>query len=78
MNRGTLLKENAGLLEAVFRLADPVVVVATGWVLFPVLFTLEENTWKDRTTIQMNIKDIKSGTSDLLVGEQVLASATAS
>jgi putative colanic acid biosynthesis UDP-glucose lipid carrier transferase len=42
VNRGTHLKENAGLLEAVFRLADPVVVVATGWLLFPALFTLEE------------------------------------
>lgn len=34
---------------------------------FSVLFTLEENTWKDRTTIQMNIKDIKAGVSGLLV-----------
>jgi len=59
--------KQAHWLEAVKR-GDP----------FSVLFTLEENTWKDRTTIQMNIKDIKSGTGELLVGEQVLASATAS
>ena len=44
---------------------------------FSVLYTLEENTWKDRTTIQMNIKDIKAGTEGLLVGEQVHATATA-
>ncbi len=40
--RGTHLKENAGLLERVFRLADPVVVVAAGWLLFPLLFDADE------------------------------------
>lgn len=34
-----------------------------------VLFSLEENEWKDRTTIQMNIKDIKLGVNELLVNE---------
>ena len=49
-----------------------------GGAPFSVLYTLEENTWKDRTTIQMNIKDIKAGMDGLLVGEKALASATAS
>lgn len=40
---------------------------------FSVLFCLEENTWQERTTIQMNIKDIKPGTEGLLVNEQDLA-----
>lgn len=44
---------------------------------FSVLFSLEENTWKDRTTIQMNIKDIKRGVNELLIDEQVLALAAA-
>ena len=35
---GTHLKENAGLLERVFRLADPLLVAAAGWILFPLLF----------------------------------------
>ena len=41
---------------------------------FSVIYTLEENTWNGRTTVQMNIKDIKPGTADLLVNEP-LASA---
>ena len=36
--RGTLLKENAGLLEQVYRLSDPVLVVASGYFLFFVRF----------------------------------------
>lgn len=36
---------------------------------FSVLYTLEENTWNGRTTVQMNIKDIKPGVKDLLVNE---------
>ncbi len=47
-------------------------------VPFSVLYTLEENTWKDRTTIQMNIKDIKAGTEGLLVGEQAHVNAAVS
>ncbi len=38
MNGRTLLKENAGLLEHVFRLADPLLVVATGYVLYLLRF----------------------------------------
>ncbi len=36
---------------------------------FSILYTLEENTWNGRTTVQLNIKDIKPGVSDLLVNE---------
>lgn len=43
---------------------------------FSVLFTLEENTWQERTTIQMNIKDIKLGTDGLLVHEPTTNNAT--
>lgn len=45
---------------------------------FSVLYTLEENTWKDRTTVQMNIKDIKPGIDGLLAGEDALVPAIAS
>lgn len=36
---------------------------------FSVLYTLEENEWNGRTTLQLNIKDLKPGTHGVLVGE---------
>jgi putative colanic acid biosynthesis UDP-glucose lipid carrier transferase len=43
MNGGrTVLKENAGLLENVFRLSDPILVAAAGYFLFILLFDSEE------------------------------------
>ncbi len=38
----TRLKENAGLLEQVFHLSDPLLVVATGYIVFPLLLGAEE------------------------------------
>lgn len=37
---------------------------------FSILYTLEENEWNGRTTLQLNVKDIKPGTTGLLVGEE--------
>ncbi len=36
---------------------------------FSILYTLEENEWNGRVTMQLNIKDIKAGVHGLLVGE---------
>jgi single-stranded-DNA-specific exonuclease len=36
---------------------------------FSVLYTVEENEWNGRRTVQLNIKDIKPGVDDLLVQE---------
>ncbi|MBK7383512.1 MAG: single-stranded-DNA-specific exonuclease RecJ [Flavobacteriales bacterium] len=36
---------------------------------FSVLYAIEENEWQGRTTVQLNIKDIKPGVSELLVNE---------
>jgi single-stranded-DNA-specific exonuclease len=38
---------------------------------FSVLYTIEENEWQGRTTVQLNIKDIKPGVKDLLVQDPV-------
>ena len=40
---------------------------------FSVLYALEENEWQGRRTIQMNIKDIKSGIAGSLMGEEEAA-----
>ncbi|MES2800269.1 MAG: single-stranded-DNA-specific exonuclease RecJ [Bacteroidota bacterium] len=42
-----------------FNLADKQEFVASG-LPFDITFTLESNTWKDKTTLQLNIKDIRS------------------
>lgn len=45
---------------------------------FSVLYTLEENEWNGRVTLQLNIKDLKSAVKDVLVNEPGLrATATA-
>jgi single-stranded-DNA-specific exonuclease len=36
---------------------------------FSILYTVEDNEWQGRTTVQLNIKDIKAGVDGLLVGE---------
>lgn len=36
---------------------------------FSILYTVEDNEWQGRITVQLNIKDIKAGVSGLLVGE---------
>lgn len=36
---------------------------------FSILYTVEENEWKGRTTVQLNIRDIKAGVSGLLVSD---------
>ena len=61
-------------LDAIaFRQAHHLDLVRSG-APFSIIYTLEENTWNGRTTVQLNIKDIKPGTADLLVNEP-LASA---
>lgn len=39
---------------------------------FSVLYTIEENEWQGRVTVQLNIKDIKGGTEGVLQGEAEL------
>lgn len=49
------------VLEGIaFKMADKIELVASG-LPFDVLFTLETNSWKDRETLQLNIKDIREG-----------------
>jgi single-stranded-DNA-specific exonuclease len=46
-------------LEAIgFNLADKMDFVASG-IPVDIIYTLEGNTWKDKTTLQLNIKDIR-------------------
>lgn len=40
---------------------------------FSVLYVVEENEWQGRTTVQLNIKDLKPGTEQLLVTEMAQA-----
>lgn len=61
--------KNASLDAIAFKQAEHFDLVKSG-TPFSVLYTLEENTWKDRTTVQMNIKDIKPGTTGLLSHEE--------
>lgn len=37
---------------------------------FSILYTIEANEWQGRSTLQLNIKDIKAGVEGLLVGEE--------
>ena len=37
---------------------------------FSVLYTIEENEWQGRTSLQLNVKDIKAGTNGLLISEE--------
>jgi single-stranded-DNA-specific exonuclease len=57
----TLTQVNSDLsLDAIgFRMADKKELVASG-LPFDIVFTLEINSWKDRETLQLNIKDIRS------------------
>ena len=45
---------------------------------FSVLYTMEENEWQGRTTLQLNVKDIKAGTEGVLTKEALGAQAVAS
>jgi single-stranded-DNA-specific exonuclease len=48
------------ILEGIgFKMADKMEIVASG-LPFDVIYTLETNVWKDRETLQLNIKDIRS------------------
>jgi single-stranded-DNA-specific exonuclease len=47
------------ILEGIgFKMADKMDLVASG-LPFDVIYTLETNVWKDRETLQLNIKDIR-------------------
>jgi single-stranded-DNA-specific exonuclease len=46
-------------LEAIgFNLADKLDLIASGMPA-DIIYTLESNTWKDKTTLQLNVKDIR-------------------
>jgi len=48
------------VLEAIgFNMAEKIDLVANG-IPFDILYTLETNTWNNRETLQLNIKDIRS------------------
>ena len=48
------------ILEGIgFKMADKMDLVASG-LPFDVIYTLETNVWKERETLQLNIKDIRS------------------
>ncbi len=48
------------VLEAIgFSMAEKIDLVANG-IPFDILYTLETNTWNNRETLQLNIKDIRS------------------
>jgi len=47
------------VLEGIaFKMADKMEIVASG-MPFDIIYTLETNVWKDRETLQLNIKDIR-------------------
>ncbi|HMC97060.1 MAG TPA: single-stranded-DNA-specific exonuclease RecJ, partial [Flavobacteriales bacterium] len=60
-----------------FRQAHHLELVKSGQP-FSVLYVVEENEWQGRTTVQMNIKDLKTGTEGLLVNEPARTSRTVS
>jgi single-stranded-DNA-specific exonuclease len=61
---------NGPTLDAIgFRLGAHLERVKSGEP-FSVLFTLEENEWNGRRTLQLNIKDLKGEVKDVLVGEE--------
>ena len=48
------------ILEGIgFKMAEKMELVASG-MPFDVLYTLETNVWKERETLQLNIKDIRA------------------
>ncbi|MCB9167300.1 MAG: single-stranded-DNA-specific exonuclease RecJ [Flavobacteriales bacterium] len=51
-----------------FRQGDKLDLVRSGHP-FSLIYALEENEWNGRRTMQLNVKDIKVGTTDLLVNE---------
>lgn len=56
-------------IEAIaFRMGSHLDLVRAGEP-FSVLYTVEANEWNGRVTIQLNVKDIKPGTRDLLINE---------
>lgn len=59
-----------------FRLAEHYERVKSGQP-FSILFTLEENEWNGRRTLQLNIKDIKGEVEGVLVNEPAKGSAVA-
>lgn len=59
-----------------FRLGHHLDLVKSG-APFSILYVVEENEWNGRRTLQLNIKDIKPGTEDLLVNEPMAASTVA-
>ncbi len=56
----TLVQPDSDIqLEAIgFNLADKIDFLASG-VPADIIYTLESNTWNDRTTLQLNIKDVR-------------------
>jgi single-stranded-DNA-specific exonuclease len=53
-------------LEAIaFRQGGQLDLLRTGKP-FSMLYTIEENQWRDRITLQLNVKDIKAGTEDVM------------
>ncbi|MEZ4738380.1 MAG: single-stranded-DNA-specific exonuclease RecJ [Flavobacteriales bacterium] len=60
---------NGPAIDAIgFRMAEHYELVKSG-APFSMLYAIEENEWNGRTTLQLNIKDIKPGVDSLLVGE---------
>ena len=60
-----------------FRLGGFFELVKSG-TPFSVLYTLEENEWNGRRTLQLNIKDIKPAVDSLLESEPELVAEVAS
>ncbi|HRH71114.1 MAG TPA: single-stranded-DNA-specific exonuclease RecJ [Flavobacteriales bacterium] len=64
-----LANTNGPAFDAIaFRLGEHYELVKSG-APFSILYTLEENEWNGRRTLQLNIKDIKSGVEGLLTTE---------
>lgn len=61
---------HSGEIDAIaFGMKDHWELVASGQP-FSMLYTIDENHWKGRVRLQLNVKDIKPGTENLLVNEQ--------
>ena len=56
-----------------FRQAHHMDLVRSGEP-FSMLYVIEENEWNGRTTVQLNVKDIRAGVDQLLVHEQLHSS----
>ncbi|MBK6370855.1 MAG: single-stranded-DNA-specific exonuclease RecJ [Flavobacteriales bacterium] len=64
------------VLDAIgFRLGAHLEAVKSGEP-FSVLYNLEENEWNGRTTLQLNIKDLKPGTKVLETGSRIAETAS--